>query len=56
MLRKPSILLREQDGRYYSTVAGKQIKLSQNKDRIETEFHALLAKHEVKQSEVWRGR
>lgn len=44
---KPSVWFREQDGWYYSTVAGKQIKLSQDKDQAEIEFHALLAKQEI---------
>jgi hypothetical protein len=48
MARKPSVWFREQDGWYYTTVAGKQIKLSQVKDEAETEFHSLLSRHKTK--------
>jgi integrase len=39
MGRKSGIWLREQDGHYYTTIAGERIKLSQNKGEAETLFH-----------------
>src|SRR5262245_1810854 len=44
MARKPSVWFREQDGWFYTTLKGKQIKLSQDEKEAEREFHALLAK------------
>ena len=35
MPRKPSIWLREQDGFYYTTFRGKQVKLSQGEGEAE---------------------
>jgi integrase len=43
MARKPSVWYRQQDGWFYTTVAGEQIKLSQDRDEAEREFHAVLA-------------
>src|ERR1700739_1331763 len=43
MPRKPSIWLREQDGFYYTTFRGKQVKLSQGEGEAEKAFHTLHA-------------
>lgn len=46
MARKPSVWFREQDGWFYTTLGGNQIKLSKDAGEAEREFHALLAKRE----------
>jgi integrase len=43
MPRPPSVWFREQDGWYYTTHQGKQIKLSQDPKEAEREFHLFLA-------------
>jgi integrase len=44
MARKPSVWFRKQTGWYMTTIRGKKIKLSENKDEAERAFHALLSK------------
>jgi len=39
----------EPNGWFYTTVDGKQFKLSQDKDEADREFHALLANREKKE-------
>jgi integrase len=41
--RKPSVWFREQDGWYYTTIRGEQVKLSKDAREAERAFHALLA-------------
>jgi integrase len=43
MPRRASVWFREQDGWYYTTHQGKQIKLSQDPQEAQREFHALMA-------------
>ena len=56
MSRKPSVWFREQDGWFYTTSKGKQIKLSQNEKDAEREFHALLAKRTDEPATVYSYR
>ena len=46
MARQPTIWLRKQDGFYYTTLAGKKVRLAQDKKEARLAFHALLARAE----------
>src|SRR5262249_2673371 len=43
MARKPSVWFRKHDRWYYTTIRGEQIKLSQDKEEADREFHRIMA-------------
>jgi integrase len=54
MPRKPSVWLREQDGWYYTTFHGEQVKLSSDPGEAERAFHTLHANSAPKEETGYR--
>lgn len=54
MPRKPSVWFREQDGWYYTTFRGEQVKLSKDVREAETAFHALHAQEPDQEPKGYR--